>query len=230
MPIHQVHLPTTSSTQEDLKRFLQHNPSPGEVLISTDRQQSGQGRQGARWRHLSRALAFSFTLRPASTLTLTPLEIGVHLSQFFSPKVCLKWPNDLLNQQKEKVGGIICQLYKDVIMVGIGINLQASENESTDGFPYPVGFIFDDANLSPNFKKTLPHQIYEHILSNRLSDEEIKQKWLRDSSHLNQTVRIIDQEVEHHGKFTSLGQNGEAVLTDNQGEEVKILTGSLRFN
>ena len=228
MKIHHIHHLEANSTQKDLREYIKSNLAyDSSILVSTNKQTDGHGRQGSGWNHFSQALAFSFTLKPSKTLTLTPLEIGIHIAEFFSPQSTLKWPNDLLNKKKEKIGGIICQLYKDVILVGIGINLLLTD-ENISGYPYPIGALFDEITLKDNFKEELPHQIYEHILSNRLGDNEIIDKWIKYSCHLNQKVSIQDNNNKDEGIFIGLGKNGEAILK-TETDQKKILTGSLRF-
>lgn len=231
MSIQHTHLDISQSTQEELRQYVKdQSPHVGHTLISTEQQMAGFGRQGAKWQHFDHALAFSFTLTPSQTLTLTPLEIGALLGKFFSPKLQLKWPNDMMNEKREKVGGIISQYYKDIIIVGIGLNLVLDKSIDTQSFPYPIGGVFDELNLKENFKSELPLEIYQYILEHRLSDEEIKEEWTKLSYHLHQQVTIEDDQVKTTGTFIGLGTNGEAILRDQQGEKIKVLTGSLRFN
>lgn len=224
--MHHIHLTQTLSTQEDVKKALHQNP--GEYLVSTEKQSRGVGRQGSEWHQFEDALAFSFTMTPNETLTLSPLEVGIHLANFFSPKLVLKWPNDLLSTEGEKIGGIICQLVGKVIVVGIGINLKMPKN--LPKFPYKVSSLFSEKEqLKEDIKKDLPLKIVNYILSNRLSADLVREKFLKKCVHMNKLVTILNNELDVSGKFVGIGQNGEALLESEGNDQLKILTGSLRF-
>lgn len=229
MDIKHLHLNNTESTQKELKQIVEKEllTTKSSYLISTENQQKGVGRQGSKWIQVQDAIAFSFITRPSATLTLTPLEIGVHLAKYFSSSIKLKWPNDLLNNQNEKVGGIICQYYKGLIIAGVGLNLIYKDEYD---FPYKVGGLYkNDHQLKNNFKKSMPLDIYSYILKNRMSDLKIKEEWNNYCAHQNEQVTITDNAHVVKGQFHSIGTNGEAVIKNKNGELVKILTGSLRF-
>jgi BirA family biotin operon repressor/biotin-[acetyl-CoA-carboxylase] ligase len=226
--MHHVHLKECISTQEEVKKALKE--APGDYLISTDLQTGGIGRQGAKWLHFSKALAFSFTLTPNEELTLTPLEIGVLLARFFKPKVLLKWPNDLLDKNKAKVGGILCQIVGKKIVVGVGLNLILDQENKTQQFPYPVSSIFESKEeLKENILKDLPYEIVKFIKDNRLNPSTVRDEFMNWCLHKNQNVFIHNTESITEGRFIGIGKLGEALL-DKEGTTIKVLTGSLRFN
>lgn len=219
-----IHLPETASTQDILKEKVRN--SNDSLLISTDNQINGRGRQGSTWEHFDCALAFSFNITPNEVLTLTSLEIGVLLAEFFEGKAKLKWPNDLLNDRKEKVGGILCQLMDKQILVGIGLNLKGETER--ERFPYPVGSILsNDDVLAYNFKKELPLKIVNYILANRLTPFQVKEKFNQSCIHINSDVTITNTNEVDNGVFIGIGENGEAIL-QKEGQLKKVLTGSLR--
>lgn len=222
-----LHLAEVDSTQSYLKQ--NYHDLHDEILISTSHQTGGHGRRGTAWKHLEQALAFSFTLKPSKELTLTPLEVGCLLARFFSPSLLLKWPNDLINIRNEKVGGIICQLLGDTIVVGVGINLYVDPKQDFD-FPYPIGGLFENKpELKENFHESLPQDIYSYILKHRLEPKEISEQFTKYCSHLNKRVKITDHAKEFSGYFLGISTLGEAILESN-GEKTNILTGSLRLN
>ncbi|MCR9204632.1 MAG: biotin--[acetyl-CoA-carboxylase] ligase [Halobacteriovoraceae bacterium] len=220
-----LHLAKTASTQEILKEKVRMDG--GQYLISTENQTQGKGRQGSAWEHFDCAIAFSFNIPPNEVLTLTSLEIGVHLANFFNGRTKLKWPNDLLNDRKEKVGGILCQLMGEQILVGIGLNLIGAP--SKPNFPYPVGSILDDSSsLTKDYKQSLPLEITEYILNNRLSAEDVRSRFNDYCIHNQCPVVISNSNESDKGEFIGIGENGEALLK-KEGTIKKILTGSLRL-
>ena len=124
-----INLETCSSTQSYLKEEIQKDPSclQKDVIVTTKNQTSGQGRGENKWHHFPKAISMSCLLPQISPVTVAPLQVGLLISKFFEAKfdkkIFLKWPNDLMTIESKKVGGIICQLEKERIIAGIGINL-----------------------------------------------------------------------------------------------------------
>ncbi|MCO4792888.1 MAG: biotin--[acetyl-CoA-carboxylase] ligase [Bacteriovoracaceae bacterium] len=232
--MHHVHLDEVESTQTYLKENLEELRSIQQnVLVSTRSQTLGQGRSGNSWQFFDNSLAFSFTLEPNEELTLTSLEIGVLLTKFFkeydSLEILLKWPNDLLNSDLAKLGGILCT-YKDpkTIVVGIGINLGKSDVNDSD-FPYPVSSLSSDLVLTENDYSEIPRAIYDFILTNRIRKNALKPLWDKVCVHLNKSVSIIDGENKKTGIFKGISHDGSAQL-EIDGEVETVMNGSLFIN
>ena len=133
-----VWLPSCASTQDELWR------APPEVTtVATTHQSAGRGRLGRVWQSESgQSLALSWRAPIAglelSMLPLLSLATGVAIhrwvSEICSPErredLALKWPNDLLYQQR-KLAGILCEGRlitvkrepEQQVVIGIGINL-----------------------------------------------------------------------------------------------------------
>ena len=225
--MHHIHLEQTPSTQEEVKKALKSGNGP--FLISTDEQTAGVGRQGSQWLQFKEALAFSFTLTPNEQLTLTPLEVGILLSRFFKPKVHLKWPNDLLNEKNEKLGGILCQLVGSTIVVGIGLNLKTPKNHPE--FPYPIAGLFDSNEiLKDKIKQELPLEITNFIHQNRLSSDQVREEFLKSCVHRDKVVTISTNNDSVSGVFLGITKEGAAILEQEDKTKREVLSGSLTFN
>ena len=223
--MHHIHLEQCKSTQTLLKEKFVDLSQP--ILVSTDNQIEGFGRKGSEWNHLDYALAFSFTLPLNQTLTLTPLEIGCLLCDFFSPNLLMKWPNDLINERSEKVGGILCQLVGKNLVVGIGLNLYCPSPTELD---YPIGGVFKDLPIFEcDYKKTLPAKIYDFLAKNRREPLSVRKIFNKYCSHLQKQVLIVDGGNKSEGLFVGISDQGEAILELKDGEQRKVLTGSLRY-
>ena len=197
-----------------------------DILVSTEKQTAGIGRQGNCWYQTEHALAFSFTIAPDAVPTLTPLEIGVLLAQYFKEKfriqLKLKWPNDLLDESLGKCGGIISQYVDDrCVVVGVGLNLYRGALDARIALDYPMGYVSAHA-ISVDVE-----DLTQYLLTHRLV--EVAPQWMTYSAHQGLQVRIADGEMTWSGKFTGLGQNGEAVL-DNDGKIQLISAGQLRIS
>ncbi|OUR93696.1 biotin--[acetyl-CoA-carboxylase] ligase [Halobacteriovorax marinus] len=226
--IEHFHSEECASTQTSLKEFIQENPHEENILFSTLFQTLGRGRSGNGWESLDNSLAMSFKIRPNEVMTLTSLELGILICQFFeSHKLSLKWPNDLLTVEGLKCGGILCQGYNQNILVGVGLNLGKSEEiRPNSNFKFGRSCIDSNLVLKSSQIKEYCSKLYSFIIHNRLSSKEVREKWASYSIHLNKSVLIKDQTIEERGVFIGIGESGEALL-NQKGLIKKIYTGSL---
>jgi BirA family biotin operon repressor/biotin-[acetyl-CoA-carboxylase] ligase len=109
---------------------------PQGLVVVAEHQTAGRGRVGREWTSPPRAgLTFSFLLRPTvpdARWTWLPLLTGLAVAEATSEmtdvEVDLKWPNDLLIADK-KVGGILVERIGAAVVVGVGINVTATQAE-----------------------------------------------------------------------------------------------------
>jgi BirA family biotin operon repressor/biotin-[acetyl-CoA-carboxylase] ligase len=132
----------TGSTNEDLLAAARSGASEGAVLVA-ERQTRGRGRRGRSWvSQPGAALTFSVLLRPArvprQALGWLPLLTGVALARALRAgtgvDVALKWPNDVL-AGGAKLAGILAEQAGEAVVVGIGINVSARQDELPLGGP-----------------------------------------------------------------------------------------------
>lgn len=102
---------------------------PGAIVIANE-QSAGQGRHGHSWHsEPDSGLYFTIVLAPRLATDLLPvvtlalgLAVQEAISQVCSAHADLRWPNDLLTANK-KCAGILTQLDGDLVLAGIGINV-----------------------------------------------------------------------------------------------------------
>jgi BirA family biotin operon repressor/biotin-[acetyl-CoA-carboxylase] ligase len=106
-------------------------------VIAANYQSAGRGRLDRSFDAApSTALMFSLYIeskRPQNDWSFIPLLAGIAASESINPflserKISLKWPNDLLIGN-EKLGGIISTATSDGVIIGIGINVNATIDE-----------------------------------------------------------------------------------------------------
>jgi BirA family biotin operon repressor/biotin-[acetyl-CoA-carboxylase] ligase len=115
-----LHLPTTSSTQDEARRRFAGVP----VLVTAGAQAAGRGRSGAKWVDADRALAASVAFGPRwvpSAWPRIPLVAGLAAVDVLGD-VGLKWPNDVV-RGSAKIAGILSESDGTVVVVGMGVNL-----------------------------------------------------------------------------------------------------------
>jgi BirA family biotin operon repressor/biotin-[acetyl-CoA-carboxylase] ligase len=124
----------TASTNADL---LADDRAPDRTVLVAENQIAGRGRFERAWTSPPRAgLTFSVLLRPELATPFwgwLPLLAGVALHEAVDEvtglTTSLKWPNDLLVADGRKLAGILAQAAGDVVVVGIGLNVDTTAEE-----------------------------------------------------------------------------------------------------
>ncbi len=239
--IQQIHLEQCSSTQSELQSHLDRSLYDSKktisprVLISTSTQNKGIGRHNNIWDHYEGAIACSFTVPANQTLTLTPLEMGVLVIQFFSNlfsiKLLLKWPNDILTEEGNKCGGIICKSHHEIVLIGIGLNIHKNISPiNHQHYKIPFGTILKEKSTGSDFQQSIPLNLYEYILQSRLNADSVRKFWNKGCAHINSPVRIETGSTTFEGIFQGIDLNGLAILQDHNNVKHLIPSGSLYIN
>lgn len=124
------HYASLGSTSTHARQLLGKNDLAVPGVVVTDRQTAGRGRHGRSWQSDGAALTATFCLGwdPDSADGTLGQRAGVAVRQAvgcFVPRCGLKWPNDLLIDDR-KVAGLLVERLVDVVLIGIGINLTAA--------------------------------------------------------------------------------------------------------
>jgi len=116
----------TSSTQDIAKTF-----APGPALVVADQQTAGRGRLGRSWLSTPGASVLMSVCWPADHIGTThdrvSMSAGVAVARAveqLAPDVTvrLKWPNDVLVDER-KLAGILIEGTKSTFIIGIGLNV-----------------------------------------------------------------------------------------------------------
>ncbi len=129
----EVHLrATTTSTNDDIHDLAQAGAPDGTVVMA-DAMTAGRGSRGRTWHAEPGGVWISVLRRPASSIetAVLSLRVGLGLAAVLQPlvghPVALKWPNDLVVDQR-KVGGILCEMRwhgarPAWVAIGVGLNV-----------------------------------------------------------------------------------------------------------
>jgi len=176
------------------------------TCVAAHVQTKGRGRRGRTWvSHLGASLTFSLLWRfqcGAAALSGLSLAVGVALIRALASlgvhNVQLKWPNDVLADNK-KLAGILIDLQGDLdgpsaAVIGVGVNFDLPENvlKSID---QPA---IDLMNVSdkPIDQSVLLGVLLKH-LADVMSDFEqrgflgMRDEWLRYHAYQNKAVRML---------------------------------------
>ncbi len=205
----------TSSTQDELKTELVSNGS----CVVTEYQSAGRGRLDRSFQSAPQvALLFSFYVEPTRMAAQgwIPLIAGMATASTLnemteSRDYVTKWPNDVLTDYG-KVAGVLCEKFKDGIIVGIGINVTTE----IDDLPVTSATsVLLSSGLEINRNELLPQLLINFL--------KLYQKW-ESGADLTPTYRALNstigQEVlvslpggaELAGRAISVGADGELIL------------------
>ncbi len=123
----------TSTTQGDLINLASNGLAKVGDVIATEFQSDGRGRLDRKFEApTGSALLFSFFIKPKRQRDdwgWLPLIAGFCVAKSLHAfHATLKWPNDILINQK-KVSGLLAQVVGDGVVIGIGINVAMEKNE-----------------------------------------------------------------------------------------------------
>jgi len=123
---------TTTSTNDDIHSLAQAG-APDGTVVTADAMTAGRGSRGRTWHAEPGGVWISVLRRPASSIetAVLSLRVGLGLAAVLQPLVghplALKWPNDLVVDQR-KVGGILCEMRwhgarPEWVAIGVGLNV-----------------------------------------------------------------------------------------------------------
>ena len=123
----------TASTQTDLASLARVGKAKAGDVIAANYQSAGRGRLSRTFEApKNSALLFSFYIEPKRSTEdwgWIALIAGVSVAQALDKvKATVKWPNDILVNEK-KISGLIAEIVGDGVVIGIGINVGMSLEE-----------------------------------------------------------------------------------------------------
>ena len=155
-----IKLNAIDSTNRYLADYVSNIPLKDYAVVMAQYQSAGQGQRGSNWQsEKGKNLIISILKKNIKTKVQDQFEINMRISMavlitlntFGIPNLSVKWPNDILSDNK-KISGVLIQLIvkKEIIkqaIIGIGINVnqthfnnlpQASSMKSITGTAFDI--------------------------------------------------------------------------------------------
>lgn len=228
----------TGSTNDDLKNLAMQGVKAGTVVIAEE-QTGGRGRLGRGFSSPAGGLYLSLLLRPE-----VPARELLHLTALAAVACCdaveqvcglrpgIKWTNDLVIGKK-KLGGILTELSVDAktgktayAIIGIGINCKT--------VPPEVAEIATSLEKETG-KKVSPEALVTAVLNSLRQMQKTmfteKDAWLAryasDCITVGQKISILCGESVRHATADAIGENGELLVTYENGEKGTVSSGEV---
>ena len=193
-------------------------------IFITEKQTKGRGRHGKKWSSPNSGNIYMTISTSQNTSQINPISLisGLICKKAIDklirkPSIMLKWPNDILFNDK-KIGGILVEteINKENIktIIGIGINLNINKEESWWGDLSRFA-LESKRNELINLILTEFLNIFDNSYDNWLDD------WKKSCMHINKEIEIFDGEnLQKKAIFKDIDAQGNAVIESLDGEEV----------
>jgi BirA family biotin operon repressor/biotin-[acetyl-CoA-carboxylase] ligase len=231
-----VWLRSTASTMKDAAALAVRGEPHGTAVVAEE-QTAGIGRHGHFWHsEMGGGLYLSIILRvalPAEILPVLTMALGLAAQTVVNEIACvscdLRWPNDLLLNEK-KLAGIIVQTADSALIAGIGINVNQT------AFPENLKSIATSLLLETGqeqSKEVLQDRMvaealrYVKLLEQRGTAPVLKQFEARSSYVSGKAVHVTNGDTVISGITAGLDDKGFLRVQTSSGIET-ILTGGVR--
>ena len=218
----------TGSTNSDLVALAGEGAKHHSVLMA-DFQSAGKGRLDSTWvAEPGTNLLVSLLFRTSETRT-RPMHQFTQMVGMSAARACqqltgvlpdMKWPNDLLIDNK-KVSGILAQGGSDVVVVGIGVNVNWAPPDAMS------------LAIAAPLRTTTPVDVLRNMLMvideyEALSPEQMHERYSASLATLGQAVRV-DMAAGHvvEGRAIDVQADGRLVVLDDCAVSHHIDTGDV---
>lgn len=229
-----------SSTNDEVKKLAEKGYPEGTLVIS-EKQTMGKGRLGRSWLSHPTGLWFSILLRPpipprdAPQLSLlAAAALQETLYGEYNIEVKIKWPNDLLVDDK-KICGILTEMKGEMdrvnyVVMGVGINVNQDEDDFGRELAYTAASLkmikgkeMDRVLLLQKYIETLEDFYLDYL---EKGFERTRKVCIKNSHTLGNTITIYSGNKEFTGKAVNLGKDGSLVL-NIENKEVSFYGGEI---
>jgi BirA family biotin operon repressor/biotin-[acetyl-CoA-carboxylase] ligase len=125
-----LYVPAIDSTSTRVMELAREG-APAGLMVITDEQTAGRGRIGRSWKSLpGKQLELSLLLRPEFPpyflVMASAVAVAYAIEEVAAIPASIKWPNDVLVEDRYKVCGILTESTSDFVVLGIGVNVNGS--------------------------------------------------------------------------------------------------------
>ena len=216
---------------------------PEGTLVVADMQTAGRGRRGRSWYSPgSQGIYMSIILRPVLPLKeisrislLVAVAVAETLAEELNLPACIKWPNDILIDNK-KIAGILSEVVTDMdgieyIVVGIGLNINNQPQDFPSDFRTPATSAMAEDRCLVSRVKVLQGLLarleshYLDLLAGRFAGTLEKGKSL--SVVIGQELKLDTINGVLQGQAVDIDDHGFLLLRDQSGIIHTIMSGEI---
>ena len=231
-----------ASTNTTAKEQAKNGAKEGTIVIA-EAQTRGKGRLNRRWISPKGGMWLSIILRPRITATdaakitlFTAAAVAKTLRKLYGLKPQIKWPNDVLIDNKKICGILTEAAFKekvvDFVVVGIGINANFTLSNTL-----PKELQRTATTLKEVLKKNVHLEDLVCFLLKEFEEryrrfnerefEDLLSEWRSMASFLGKKVEIASFDERLFGVAVDVDRNGELIIRLENGQKRKIASGDL---
>ncbi|MGQ0805442.1 MAG: biotin--[acetyl-CoA-carboxylase] ligase [Actinomycetota bacterium] len=205
--------------------------APEGVVAVADYQTAGRGRRGRSWvAPPGASLLVSVLLRPSlapDRTQLVSIAAGLAMADAvervagFAP--ALKWPNDLLADDK-KLAGLLAEADGDAVVVGVGVNVEWHD------FPLEVADTATACNLVAGRaveRDAILDAFLDGVAMRRENLERVLPEYRNRLATLGRRVRVETGTGALTGTAVDVGETGELLLDRDGDSRVAVHAGDV---
>jgi len=217
----------------DAAKHLARKGCPDFTTVIAGRQKNGRGRLNRQWLSEKGGLYFTMVLRPDLPPVLSfrvgllaSVTLARILNEIFGIDVRVKWPNDLLVDER-KICGILSELEAEVdrvafINIGIGLNVNNDPSPIEPAATSLKNILGRKVSIKEILVRYL--DLFEAQMQTPAYDEVIEQ-WKQFTVTLNRDVRVVTTHEVLTGKAIDIDDTGALVLKCSDGSLKTIRYG-----
>lgn len=227
-----VYYPELNSTMDKAKE-LARKDCPHFTTVIAGRQSSGRGRLKREWLSESGGLYFTMVLRPDlppvlsfKVSFLASLTLAGLLHEVFGVDAGVKWPNDILVDER-KISGMLAELEAEsdrvaYINVGVGININNDPSRIEPAATSLKNILGREVSKKDVLSRYLG--AFKQRLQTSTFDGVIDE-WKQYAVTLNRDVRVVTSHEVFEGRAIDVDDSGALVLKCPDGSLKKVLYG-----
>jgi BirA family biotin operon repressor/biotin-[acetyl-CoA-carboxylase] ligase len=225
-----VRLRSTASTMTDAAALASRGEPHGTVVVAEE-QTAGIGRHGHAWNSgpdggLYLSIILRLHLAPADLPALTmALGLAVQKALDDLAGVCcdLRWPNDVLLNDRKLAGILVHSTETDALIAGVGINVNQT------AFPDDLRAIATSLRIETgrehSMEAVLDRVVAESLRAAQLTKREILKQFSAHSTYV--TGKEVEVDGRTRGVTAGLDDDGFLLLNTPSGIE-RIISGGVR--
>lgn len=223
---HLIRLEAVASTNTFMQEYLKEHILPEGAVVISDQQFDGRGQRGNSWEsEAGKNLTFSLLWKPSflgvseqfDLNRITALALAETL-RFYLPdeKVSIKWPNDMLVNEK-KIGGVLIEnsIRDNAIqhsIVGIGLNVNQEEFRLSGRATSFFSITGDECEREPIMELLFQHLEANYLFARSGHLDEIRKRYDAELFGLNQELRFRIGNTEQEARVCGTSPEGKLLL------------------
>lgn len=210
------------STNLTAIRFLKKYQPPFAVLSTV--QSHGRGRNGKVFKSCKGGIYLTLVLKSKNSEVLkNQFKVALMIIDILAKRdviAKIKWPNDVYLGNK-KIGGILVKKIKNLLLIGIGLNI--NQKRFNKNLKKIATSIFIEKRIKLDLNSIVSDILKRVLLINKKFFFDVN-KFNKNLLWVGKKVQLKNKNIVIEGIFNGIDQNGFAKI-DNQ----KFLSGTLRL-